>query len=148
MMFQIRRRLNVSGIQCRTLKMVVRRSEYSFDVKQNTRYNFWQVAIFKVFDSRCYYRGLERLQSRIEYTMVIILAQQHHVVCCCKLNNTRDWDEHIFGQVSTCTDRYQLTVFRCTNVHPQRYARPYLIQQTGESLLFRSLPFLCINKCT
>ena len=25
------------------------------------------------------------------------------VVCCCKLNNTRDCDDHLFGQVSTST---------------------------------------------
>ena len=46
------------------------------------------------------------------------------VVCCCKLNNTRDCDEHLFGQVSTHTGRYQLPIFRCSNVHPWRYARP------------------------
>ena len=34
------------------------------------------------------------------------------VVSCWKLNNTRDCDEHLFGQVSTCTGRYQLTIFR------------------------------------
>ena len=42
------------------------------------------------------------------------------VVCCCKLNNTRDCDKHLFGQVSTCTGCYQLSMFSCTNVHPQR----------------------------
>ena len=47
-------------------------------------------------------------------------------VCCCKLNYRRDCDEHLFGQVSTRTGRYQLLVFRCTNVHPWRYARPQL----------------------
>ena len=44
------------------------------------------------------------------------------VVCCCKLNNTRDCDEHLFGQVSTRTGCYRLPRFRCTNVHPQKYA--------------------------
>ena len=28
------------------------------------------------------------------------------VVCCCKLNNSRDCDEHLFGQVSMRTGRY------------------------------------------
>ena len=37
--------------------------------------------------------------------------------CCCKLNNTLVYDEHLFGQVSTRTGRYQLLIFRCTNVH-------------------------------
>ena len=46
------------------------------------------------------------------------------VICCCKLNNTQVWDEHLFWQVSTCTRHYQLPIFRCTNVHPQRNARP------------------------
>ena len=40
------------------------------------------------------------------------------VVCCCKLNNTRDINEHLFGQVSTCTGRYQLPIFCCSIVHP------------------------------
>ena len=31
----------------------------------------------------------------------------------------------LFGQVSTCTGRYQLQIFHCTNVHPWRYACPY-----------------------
>ena len=44
------------------------------------------------------------------------------VVCCCKLINTQVCDEHLFGQVST--GGYQLPIFRCTNVHLQRYARP------------------------
>ena len=39
------------------------------------------------------------------------------VVCCCKLNNTRDINEHLFGQVSTCTGRYQLPIFCCSIVH-------------------------------
>ena len=39
------------------------------------------------------------------------------VVCCCKLNNTQVSDEHLFRQVSSCTGRYQLLIFRCTNVH-------------------------------
>ena len=30
----------------------------------------------------------------------------------------------LFGQVSTLTGRYQLPIFRCTNVHQRRYARP------------------------
>ena len=30
----------------------------------------------------------------------------------------------LFRQVSTWTDCYQLPIFRCTNVHPWRYARP------------------------
>ena len=34
---------------------------------------------------------------------------------------TRVCDEHLFGQVSTCTCRYQLLIFCCTNVHLQRY---------------------------
>ena len=34
----------------------------------------------------------------------------HCVVCCFKLNNKRDWDEHLFGQVSTHTGRYQLSI--------------------------------------
>ena len=44
--------------------------------------------------------------------------------CCCRLNNTRVCDEHLFGQVSTCTGHYQLPIFRCTNVHLRRCARP------------------------
>ena len=48
------------------------------------------------------------------------------VICCCKLNKTRDCDEHLFGQVNTCTGRYQLPIFRCTFVHQWSYARPYL----------------------
>ena len=46
------------------------------------------------------------------------------VVCCCKLNNTWDCDEHLFGQVSTCTGGYQLLIFCCKIVHLWRYARP------------------------
>ena len=41
-----------------------------------------------------------------------------NVLCCCKLNNTRDCDEHLLGQVSTSTGRYQLPIFGCTKVHP------------------------------
>ena len=39
-------------------------------------------------------------------------------VGCSKLNNTRDCDKHLFGQVSTCASRYQLSILRCSNVHP------------------------------
>ena len=45
------------------------------------------------------------------------------VVCCCKLNKTPDCDEHLFGQINTCTGRYQLPLFRCTILHQWRYAR-------------------------
>ena len=41
-----------------------------------------------------------------------------YVVCCCKLNKTRDCDEHLLGQVSTGTGRYQLPIFHahlCTS---------------------------------
>ena len=31
----------------------------------------------------------------------------------------------LFGQVSSCTGRYQLPIFHCSNVHPWRYARPW-----------------------
>ena len=41
----------------------------------------------------------------------LLPRQMNVVVCCCKpfcckLNNTLDCDEHLFGQVSTCTGRY------------------------------------------
>ena len=36
------------------------------------------------------------------------------VVCCCKQNNTLVCDDHLFGQVSTCTGRYQLHAQMCT----------------------------------
>ena len=48
-----------------------------------------------------------------------------YVAVSCKLNNTQVCNEHLFRQVSTRTGRYQLPIFRCTNVHPRRYARPY-----------------------
>ena len=34
-----------------------------------------------------------------------------------KLNNTQDWDEHLFGQVSTCTGGYQLTIYVTERSH-------------------------------
>ena len=67
--------------------------------------------------------SLKNLEPRLAQVCIVPL---HIVVCCCKLNNTRDCDEHFFGQVSTRTGCYQLPIFRCTNVHPRRYARPYL----------------------
>ena len=57
----------------------------------------------------------------ISVTKNFRILHHHSVVCCCKLNNTRDCDERLFGQVSTLTGRYQLPIFHCTNVHPWRY---------------------------
>ena len=34
-----------------------------------------------------------------------LVGIEYTVVCCCKLNNTQVCDEHLFGQVSTHTDR-------------------------------------------
>ena len=50
------------------------------------------------------------------------------IVCCCKLNNIHVCDEHLFGQVSIRTGRYQLPIFRCIFVHQWCYARPYFRQ--------------------
>ena len=43
------------------------------------------------------------------------------VVRCCKPKITRVCDEHLFGQVSTCTGRNQQPIFSCTNVHLGRH---------------------------
>ena len=67
-----------------------------------------------------------RAQSQNENPLQLLFIENYDnsgdmntiVVCCCKLKNTRDCDEHLFGQVITCTGRYQLPIFRCTNVHP------------------------------
>ena len=60
-------------------------------------------------------------------------------------NTTGDCDEHLCGQVSTSTGRYQLLIFHCTNVHPWRYAQhnlgmpyfddvmSYKLNNTGDS---------------
>ena len=46
------------------------------------------------------------------------------MLCVFKPNNTRDCNEHLFGQVSTRTGRYLLPIFRCINVHLWRYSHP------------------------
>ena len=60
---------------------------------------------------------------------IYIYITIHSVVCCCKLNNTQVCDEHLFGQVSTCTGRNQLPKFRCRNVHPGRHTRSLIMGQ-------------------
>ena len=50
---------------------------------------------------------IQNLIDRIPKTSKIKISYRLDiVVCCCKLNNTWDCDEHLFGQVSTCTDHY------------------------------------------
>ena len=40
----------------------------------------------------------------------------HTVVRCCKLNYTQYCDEHLFGQVSTCTGHYHYPLHICAPV--------------------------------
>ena len=58
-------------------------------------------------------------------TLGLLLKSTHR--CNKKFNKIE-----FFGQVSTRTGCYQLPIFRCTNVHPVRYAHP----------LFRSAVFI------
>ena len=51
------------------------------------------------------------LLSFLLFDVIVIVA------CCCKLNNTRDCDEHLIGQVNTHTGHYQLPLFHCTILH-------------------------------
>ena len=46
----------------------------------------------------------ETSNNRFDFAQII-------VECCCELNNTRDCDEHVFGQVSTLIGHYQLPIF-------------------------------------
>ena len=60
----------------------------------------------------------------------------HSVVSCCKLNNTRECDEHLFGQVSTCTGRSLSTAdILLLKVHLLRYARPQMDDVMSYNLL-------------
>ena len=54
------------------------------------------------------------LQWGLKYQTFQILDGRPFVLSCCKLNNTRDCDEHLFGQASTRTGHYQLPIFGCT----------------------------------
>ena len=68
------------------------------------------------------------------------------VVCCCKLNKTRVCDEHLFGHVSTCTGRYQMPIFCCTNVHPQRYTCPLFRRAVFINVMSQNeLTTICTN---
>ena len=58
------------------------------------------------------------------------------VVCCRKLNNKRDCDAHLFGQVSTCTGRYQL------------HCRYFAAQMCTEDTLAHNLDVMSYNSLT
>ena len=75
------------------------------------------------------------------YTWAILFTSI--VVCCCKLNNTQDCDEHLFGQVSTCTGRYVL--LRRPNIKKRLYI-VWIVDQSAYGLDQGWPHFLCCGQ--
>ena len=88
---------------------------------------------FNTVNPRCTTFCIHQKASRIE-------TCKYSVVGCFRLNNTQVCDDNLFGQVillhkcapalfrqvSTCTNRHQLPIFGCANVHPWRYTCPQI----------------------
>ena len=100
----------------------------------------WNKSSLKIYHlaspKRLYF---DRWQAIWHYYITSCLEQRYSeckkmfVVCCCKLDNTRDCDEHLFRQVSTCTGCYQLPIFHCTKCAPVKIRSPIFIISTFSS---------------
>ena len=77
----------------------------------------------KLFQKPLWISLTPRVRAFVNQSFYQCLLANPLVVCCYKLNSTWDCDEHLFREVSTHTGRYQLPIFRCTNLHPWRCAR-------------------------